>query len=72
MMAMEVGPLMGVNDPGKVRNRQAAKSRIFLIIVGTTRTASCSYASCSYEHDCCIPLSRELFLLSSVVEQRHD
>ena len=31
-MAMLVGPLMGVKDPGKVRNRRVTKSRIVLII----------------------------------------
>ena len=30
-MAMLVGTLMGVKDPGKVRNRRVAKSRIVLI-----------------------------------------
>ena len=30
-MAMLVGPLMVVKDPGKIRNRRVAKSRIFLI-----------------------------------------
>ena len=30
-MAMLVGPLMDVKDPGKIRNRRVAKSRIGLI-----------------------------------------
>ena len=32
-MAMLVGPLMAVNDPGKVRNRRVAKSRIVLLLL---------------------------------------
>ena len=32
-MAMLVGPLMGVKDPGKVQNQRVAKSRIFLLIL---------------------------------------
>ena len=32
-MAMLVGPLMGIKDPGKVRNRRVAKSRIVLLIL---------------------------------------
>ena len=32
-MAMLVGPLMAVNDPGKVRNRRVAKSRIVLLLI---------------------------------------
>ena len=36
-MAMIVGPLMGVKDLGKVRNRRVVKSQIVLIInVGRT------------------------------------
>ena len=36
-MAMLVGPLMGVKDPGKVRDRRGATSRIvFLIILNLT------------------------------------
>ena len=31
-MVMLVGPLIGINDPGKVRNRRVAKSRIVLLI----------------------------------------
>ena len=31
MMAMLIGPLMGVKDPGKVRNSRVAKLRIVLI-----------------------------------------
>ena len=33
MMAMIVGPLMDVKDPGKVRNWQVAKSRIVLVVI---------------------------------------
>ena len=32
-MAMLVGPLMGVKDPGKVQNRRVAESRIVLLIL---------------------------------------
>ena len=31
MMAMLVGPLMGVQDPRKIRNRRVAKSQIVFI-----------------------------------------
>ena len=32
-MAILTGPLMGVNDTGKVRNRRVAKSQIVLILL---------------------------------------
>ena len=37
-MAMLVGPLMGVKDHGKVRNRRVAKSRIVLLINNVDKT----------------------------------
>ena len=37
-MAMLEGPLMGVNDPGKVQNRRMANSRIVLLIINVGKT----------------------------------